>query len=127
MVGVVFSQAQNCNISGRYLEIENLQSFFEENDDCVIVEKFYIFNFQDKLNAKEEQSCVDKIKGIKSFGIATSSESVSGRRRCFIRLEKTNFKLIFIEALRSMQVEKVIVANTIYSLKDFSNYLNSNL
>jgi hypothetical protein len=122
---VSFCFAQEQKIEGRYIEIDDYNNFFVENEANIETPEFYIKNFDEKLSSKPIQVGVNELNNVVKFGIASGSEKFYGQRRCFIIMEKSNYKETFYNALKVMGVESVIINGDVMSIGDFLNFIKS--
>lgn len=124
-MSVSFCFAQERKIEGRYIEIEDFDIFFIENEMNIETPEFYIKNFEEKLSSKPVHVGVNELKNVIKFGIASGSEKFYGQRRCFIYMGKSNYQETFYNALKIMGVETVIVNGDVISIEDFLTFTKS--
>ncbi len=115
----VFSQDNNDPIGDHYIVVDDLSTFFAEKENCIEVNPFYIRNFNEKESSKPVHLAVNEIKNVIKFGIASSSEQHYQQRRCYIRMEKSNYQECFYKALSAMNISYVLLNEQKLTLPDF--------
>jgi len=105
----VFSQDNNSVSKDRYIVIDDISTFFIEKENAIEVDPLFIHNFNEDESSKPIHLAVNEIKNVIKFGIASSSETHHEQRRCYIRMEKSNYQESFYKALLFMDIKYIML------------------
>ena len=87
--------------------------------------KFYISNYEDNANVKDDYVAVNQINGVIKFGITSRSIEYAEKRRCYIMLNAVRYEETFVQALRLLKVRSVVLEGEVVSLSKFLQLLKS--
>ncbi|MDA3910093.1 MAG: hypothetical protein PF448_01885 [Bacteroidales bacterium] len=115
----VFSQDNSERSTDRFILVDDLSTFFMEKENCIEINPFYIQNFDENESSKPVHLAVNAIKDVIKFGIASGSEAHYQQRRCYIRMEKSNYQESFYKALLAMDIKYVLLNEQKLTLPEF--------
>jgi hypothetical protein len=115
--------AQENSITEKYIEIQNIDTFFTEKENLIEISEFHIKNFDENESSKPYHIGVNELPNVIKFGIAGHSESNHRQRRCYIRMEKSNYQETFYKTLKTLNIRYVLYANQAYEIEDFHQIL----
>ncbi len=114
----VAQQKTDDSIQGKYIIINNLETFFEVTDNqatCYLT----IYNIMDDESSKPYSLDVNDLSNVVKFSIKSSSEEYENQRNSKLVLKSSNHLTTFYKVLVTIGVENVILDNEIISIDDF--------
>lgn len=118
--GYMFSQGvSDNNIKGRYIIVEDLNSFFVEIDDNIVAESFQLYNIMEDESSKPCHVGVNEVTNVVKFSIESSSSTYENQRRCKLIMKKLNYLSTFKYVLKNMEVYYVVYQGTVMTVEDF--------
>jgi len=118
--GYLYSQGvSDINIKGRYIVVEDLNSFFVEIDENIVAESFQLYNIMEDESSKPCHVGVNEVTNVVKFSIESSSSTHENQRRCKLTMNKINYLSTFRYVLKNMEVDFVVYQGTVLTVADF--------
>ncbi len=116
----VFSQVATDNtIKGRYLIIEDTQTFFSNQENTMVCESFVLFNILEDESSKPAHVGVTELSDVIKFSIKSNSEKYENQRFCRLVMKAENYKNTFRKVLIKMDVKNILYQGELITVDEF--------
>jgi len=114
---------ENTLPKGRYVVVENHETYFSEVNGNIEIRDFLLYNVNDDESSKPVFIDVNELSNVVKFSISSSSENIAGTRRCTVIMNKPDYRNTFYKVLRKMQVESVVLEGVTVSIENFYKFI----
>lgn len=116
----VFSQVATDNdIKGRYLIIEDTQTFFTQQENTMVCESFVLYNILEDESSKPVHVGVTETTNVIKFSIKSNSEKYENQRSCRLVMKVDNYKETFRKVLIKMEVKNILYMGELITVDEF--------
>lgn len=116
----VFSQVATDNtIKGKYLIIEDTQTFFSHHENTMVCESFVLYNILEDESSKPAHVGVTELPNVIKFSIKSNSEKYENQRSCRLVMKTDNYKETFRRVLIKMDVKNILYKGELITVDEF--------